>query len=477
MADPYRNGQRLYRSGDFGRWRPDGKLEYLGRRDTQVKINGFRIEIGEIENRLLRVPGVRDAAVVIRERPDGSKRLVSFYCAARPLDGGLLRERCSESLPEYMVPSAFHWRATLPLSPNGKIDRKALTALAGDLEVVDEDYDGPTTATEHRLADAWAQVLGMPKEQIGRRDNFFDLGGTSLSAVKLAIALDSAVSLRDLASHPILADLAAAIGGRSKRRVALLQPLAESDGAPAGALVCFPYAGGNAVNFQSMAKALRGSGLAVYAVELPGHDLTTENSESFAPIAQVVERVVDELTELRPTRLLLWGHSAGSALALETARTLEERGVTTQRVFLAAQLLGDAAERRATIDELNSRRNANVADALRADSGYAELADLDAQRVELLGAAYRHDAISANRYLADASENPPAVRLSAPVIVVIAADDPTTAAFARRYWEWELLAEHVDLYQLGDGGHYFLRTRPAAAAQAVLAAVEALRSW
>src|SRR5207248_2405024 len=221
MADPHREGQRLYRSGDYGRWLPEGKLEFLGRRDTQVKISGFRIEIGEIENTLLRVPGVRDGAVVVTERADHSKHLVAFYSGQRPLDANVLRDRLGESLPEYMVPSAFQWRKSLALTDNGKIDRKALTALAAELDVAEENHDGPRTPTEHRLAAAWAKVLGIPKEQIGRRDHFFDLGGTSLSALMLAIALDRAVSLKDLAAHPILADQAAlierrleAVGGR-----------------------------------------------------------------------------------------------------------------------------------------------------------------------------------------------------------------------------------------------------------------------
>src|SRR5881628_1412839 len=214
MADPHREGQRLYRGGDYGRWLPEGKLEFLGRRDTQVKISGFRIEIGEIENTLLRVPGVRDGAVVVSERADQSKHLVAFYSGQRPLDANVLRDRLGESLPEYMVPSAYHWRESLPLTANGKIDRKALTAIAGELEVAEQDHDGPSTVTEHRLAAAWADVLGIPKDQIGRRDHFFDLGGTSLSAVKLVISLERAVSFKDLAGHTILADLAALIDGR-----------------------------------------------------------------------------------------------------------------------------------------------------------------------------------------------------------------------------------------------------------------------
>ena len=216
MADPYHEGERLYQAGDYGRWLPDGKLEFLGRRDSQVKIRGFRIEIGEIDNTLLQVPGVRDAAVVVAERADHSKHLVAFYSGHRPLAIALLRDRLAGSLPEYMVPSAFHWRDRLPLTANSKIDRKALTALAGTLDVAEENTDAPTTPTERRLAAAWAKVLGTPQDHIGRRDHFFfDCGGTSLSAVKLAITLERAVSLTDVTRHPILADLAALVDGRT----------------------------------------------------------------------------------------------------------------------------------------------------------------------------------------------------------------------------------------------------------------------
>src|SRR2546427_6266964 len=219
MADPHREGHRLYRSGDYGRWLPEGKLEFLGRRDTQVKISGFRVEIREITSTLLRLRGVREGALAVIERPDRSKHLVAFYSGQRPLDANVLRDQLRESLPAYMVPSAFHWRRRLPLTDNGKIDRKALTALAGELDVAEQDHDRPSTATEHWLAAAWSEVLGIPKDQIGRRDHFFDLGGTSLSALKLAITLDRAVSFKDLTGHPILADLATLIDGRSEQRL------------------------------------------------------------------------------------------------------------------------------------------------------------------------------------------------------------------------------------------------------------------
>jgi surfactin synthase thioesterase subunit len=371
-----------------------------------------------------------------------------------------------------MVPSAFVWRERLPLTANSKIDKKTLTTLAAQLTVVEDNYDAPRTPTERRVAAGWAKVLSIPQEQIGRRDHFFDRGGTSLSAVKLAITLDRAVSLKEVTAHPILADLARVVDGRSDGQSELLQALSassgsESNGAQCGTLVCFPYAGGNAVNFQPIAKALRGSGLAVYAVELPGHDVGATR-ESFAPLSQVVDRVIDEIIRRGLTAVLLWGHSSGAALAVETARRLQRIGITVPRVFFGAQLLGAASDRRAAVTELGERSNAEISARLSADGGYTELGELDGDRVEHVGAAYRHDYVSANRYFAELLENPLPERLSAPVTVVVAADDPATRGFRSRYRDWELLAEHVELHELGDGGHYFPRTRPAEAGQVVL---------
>jgi len=257
------------------------------------------------------------------------------------------------------------------------------------------------------------------------------------------------------------------VDGRSNGYAELLQPLSETDGAQTGALVCFPYAGGNAVNFQPMARALRGSGVAVYAVELPSHDVGATR-ESFAPLAQVVDRVVAEINRRGLTAVLLWGHSSGSAFAVETARRLEQAGTTVPRVFLGAQLLGAAADRRAAVTELGERSNAEISARLSTDSGYIGLGELDVERAEHVGAAYRHDYVSANRYFAEVLDNPPSERLSAPVTVVVAADDPATAGFRTGHRDWELLAEQVELHELADGGHYFPRTRPAEAGEAVL---------
>ncbi|MFF8725865.1 amino acid adenylation domain-containing protein [Streptomyces sp. NPDC015171] len=485
-TDPYRSGERLYLGGDWGRWHPGGKLEFLGRRDNQVKIRGFRIEIGEIENTLLRVAGVRDGAVVVAERGGGNKHLIAFHTGRRH-EPDVLREALAAALPAYMVPSAFHWQDSLPLTANGKIDRKALTAQA-ERAAQAEGAEGAArgeareraagerlSATERRVAAAWAELLGVPADRIGRTDHFFDSGGTSLSAVKLSIALDRAVSLRDITRHPVLAELAALVDGAARRRPELLHALSEPGGVPGHALVCFPYAGGNAVNYRPMAAALAGSGLAVLAVDLPGHDLAAHR-EPFVPIAQVAAQVADEITARGLSRVMLWGHSSGAAAAVETARTLRERGVRVTRVFLAAQLLGTSAERDAAVAELTGLSDAEIAARLTADSGYTELAELNERHAEHIGAAYRHDCVSAHRYFRAALEGPPPVKLSAPVSVVVAADDPHTAGHTDRHRDWLLLADQVDLHELADGGHYFLRTRPAESARAVLNAALPLAS-
>ncbi|MFD6297786.1 amino acid adenylation domain-containing protein [Streptomyces sp. NPDC060235] len=223
VPDPHVPGARLYRSGDIGRWLTGGRLEFLGRRDAQVKIRGFRIEIGEIENRLLRVPGVRDSAVVVTGT-GGAARLVAFWTGTTELTADALQAVLTETLPAYMVPSRFHRLPELPLTGNGKTDRKALARTAGERGAEDAEWgtedtatETPRTAAEQQLAALWAEVLKVPAERIGRDADFFSLGGTSLSLVRLAIALDRRLSPRELRDTPRLADLAALLDGRGAK--------------------------------------------------------------------------------------------------------------------------------------------------------------------------------------------------------------------------------------------------------------------
>ncbi|CAM3390081.1 Peptide synthetase XpsB [Xenorhabdus nematophila ATCC 19061] len=202
---------RMYKTGDLGRWLPDGNIEYLGRNDFQVKIRGFRIELGEIEAQLAACDGVKDAVVIAREEAGGDKRLVA-YLIPQPdttLSPAHLREQLSHYLMEHMIPGAFVMLEAFPLTGSGKLDRKALpepdrTAIAS------REYEAPQGDIEQKIAEVWQSLLRL--EQVGRHDNFFELGGHSLLTVQMASRLRQSLNiqldLQDLFTHPILADLA-----------------------------------------------------------------------------------------------------------------------------------------------------------------------------------------------------------------------------------------------------------------------------
>ena len=161
LRDPFSSDPdaRVYRTGDLGRWLPDGNIEFLGRNDFQVKIRGFRIELGEIESRLLEVPEIRAAAVIAREDKPGDKRLVAYYVAEdETIAAALLRPQLMEKLPEYMVPAAYVRLDAMPLTASGKLDRRALPAPDAEAYVV-RGYEAPQGEIETELAAIWAEVL------------------------------------------------------------------------------------------------------------------------------------------------------------------------------------------------------------------------------------------------------------------------------------------------------------------------------
>ncbi|SEQ93931.1 non-ribosomal peptide synthetase, partial [Pseudomonas soli] len=211
IDSPFVRGERLYRSGDLVRQRADGSLQFLGRNDHQVKLRGLRIEPGEIEACLSRVDGVREALVLVHEHPHSGQRLVAYH-TGQDHAAQYLRERLLEQLPEYMVPALFIHLDGMPLTPNGKVDRKALPAPEAPVR----QYQAPQGPIETALAAIWADLLGVGP--VGRDDNFFELGGHSLLAVRLVERMRQqalAADVRVLFSQPTLAALAASVGGRA----------------------------------------------------------------------------------------------------------------------------------------------------------------------------------------------------------------------------------------------------------------------
>ncbi|WP_322843822.1 non-ribosomal peptide synthase/polyketide synthase [Pseudomonas sp. B33.4] len=315
IDSPFVAGDRLYRTGDLVRYRADGNLEFLGRNDFQVKLHGLRLELGEIEARLIQHPLVREAVVLMRD-----ERLVGYFTA---VDGSAvpaidaLRAFILEQLPEYMVPGAFVALDVLPLSPNGKIDRQALPAPGLDA-VLSRHYEAPQGEVETLLAQVWGEVLKV--EQVGRHDNFFELGGHSLLAIRLVNLLQRAgqqVTLAQLFQRPSIEALAALL---SQSGATLAQPeglVVVRPGEGDNALFLIHEFSGRDVYFPALGMHIEGQ-FPIYG--LPGVPLGQPQLRTLECMATRMVGIIRAVQPHGPYRLAGW--SFGGLLAYEVAQQL-----------------------------------------------------------------------------------------------------------------------------------------------------------
>lgn len=217
IPHPYLKGERLYKTGDVAKWLPDGNIAFLGRSDFQVKIRGYRIETSEIEAVLLKNKDTEDAAVIVKNDNAGNKYLCAYIVSNKNIDTKAMREYLLKSLPEYMVPAKFMKIDSLPLSNNGKLDRKALPEPEDDF-ANSKDYKKPETSTEKAVAAVWEEVLG--NKNIGVNFNFFEVGGDSMSIVrlhdKLSAIYPDCLTVSDLFTYSTIEKIAKAIDNVSK---------------------------------------------------------------------------------------------------------------------------------------------------------------------------------------------------------------------------------------------------------------------
>ncbi|MFB9443510.1 amino acid adenylation domain-containing protein [Dactylosporangium vinaceum] len=465
LPDPFGPpGSRMYATGDRARWRADGTAEFLGRIDGQVKLRGLRIELGEIEAALREQPGVTEAAAVVREDQPGDQRIVAY--AAGPADLAAARAALKRRLPDYMVPVAVVAVDALPLSPSGKLDRRALPAP----QIVRDESTAlvaPRTPAERFLADVWRDLLKL--DALGIDDDFFDLGGHSMLATQLVARLrkefGAGVAVLDVFQHPTIRDLAALVSTpaaeRGPRR--LVNELTRPVPAQRRTLsfVCVPYGGGSAVVYQPLADALP-DGCSLYAVSVPGQDIGLD--EPAIPLGELVDRCTAEILASVEGPLVLYGHCAiGSAVAVALARALEAAGRELEAVYVGgifpfARPSGRVLSR---VSRLLARR-----EKLRGNRSYenwlrsmgVEMGEFDAEQANRIVANMRAGSDQAEDYyteLFDRAVTP----LKTPIISVAGDRDPTTEWAAERYREWLFLTSSVALVELQEAGHFFLKYR------------------
>ncbi|WP_246083056.1 amino acid adenylation domain-containing protein [Nonomuraea diastatica] len=479
VPDPYGPpGSRLYRTGDLARRRPDGALEFLGRLDDQVKLRGLRIELGEIEAALRALPGVGDAAVIVRE-----DRLAAYLTpegdGGHPLDHAAVRAGLKRTLPDYMVPSAYVTLASLPLNPSGKLDRRTLPApVAGrdaGVELV-----APETPTERVLAAIWADLLGL--DAVGVSDDFFDLGGHSLLATQVVARLrartGAGVSVMDVFKHRTVRELAALADTPAERRGprALLHRLTPARSTPPVlTYVCVPYGGGSAVVYQPLADALP-DGNALWSVAIPGHDVGVEEEKpSFDELAT---GCVNEILDKIDGPIALYGHcGVGSALSVEIARRLEAAGRELVAVYIGG-IFPFARPKGALLSRISRFAEA---ERLRGDQRYVnwlislglDINEVDPAQARRIVRNMRRDSREAEDYytrLFAAGTQ----RLSAPVISVVGTEDPATYYYEERFREWHFLSSTSAVVVLAEAGHFFLKYRADELAAIVTTTHEAL---
>ncbi len=321
----FRN-RRFYRSGDLVRWLPDGSLEFLGRIDHQVKVRGFRIELGEIETALREHTAVRDALVLAREDAPGDKRLVAYLLSANGSAPSVstLRSFLQETLPDYMVPNAFVPLDAFPISPNGKVDRRALPAPSQDAASRETVYVAPRSRVEAQLVAIWQKILQVP--QIGVHDNFFTLGGHSLLATQVFARIDRQIMkglpITLLFQYPTVAQLAEVIEKqRPSEAWSALVPIKIGGNRPPFYMV---HGGaGHVFNYQKLADNLADD-QPLYGVQPP--DWTGYRVDP-PKVEELAQQYVDEICQFQPEGpYYLGGFCFGGMVVYEMARLLQEAG-------------------------------------------------------------------------------------------------------------------------------------------------------
>jgi thioesterase domain-containing protein/acyl carrier protein len=339
-------GKRMYRTGDLVCWRSDGQLAYLGRADEQVKIRGYRIELGEIRAALAGLDEVDQAVVIAREDRPGDKRLVGYVTESvtGAFDPAAARARLAKRLPTYMVPAAVVVVSALPLTVNGKLDTRALPApeyQGADL------YRAPANAIEEILAGIYAQVLGL--DRVGVDHSFFDLGGDSLSAMRLIAtinrSLDVQLTVRTLFDAPTVSSLSQQLGGQaSSVEVVPVEIFQDGPGVP---LCCIHDGYGLSWSYRALGDYLDCPIIGIQQIQQDGE-------ADAGSIRELARNYADRLQAVYPTgpyNILGW--SFGGVVAQELAIELHRRGCTVERLVLldAALIRNGVAARNQPLDE------------------------------------------------------------------------------------------------------------------------------
>ncbi|WDE09255.1 non-ribosomal peptide synthetase [Thalassomonas viridans] len=460
FTDRYKG--RYYKTGDIGRFRPDGVVEFFGRKDKQVKVHGHRIELEEIEGQLQSIPGVKGAVVLDCRSEQGNTFLCAHIQSDRTLDGDFLTGELRKTLPFYMLPSHYLSHRQFPLNNSGKVDRGALRSI----EIVhSQDFEQvkAATETEQELLDTWCQVLD--NREIGVTDNYFRIGGDSFKAIQIAAKYGRGLTVVHLYDYPSVRELARFLDSQGEQlQQQLLTKLVEQPGETRLTVIGVPNSAGNPVSFLDTARAVAGLSdeIDFYGMTLPRNPVG-----SAGEMTEEISRLADEIAGWAgreiSTPLVIYGQCNGSAMAIAIANRLEQSGIEVRGLVIGGAL------QRIRHNRDDERSDEQIIDFLR--SLGAPLTD-NAAELNFFLQEFKYDVHLAqvfyNNQLAQINARQQQV-LDAPVYCVTGTQDKLTAGYQRKYKYWLQICKSVHLIEYPGAGHYLLRDCPQQLAETLVA--------
>ena len=429
VENPFADG-RLYKTGDLAYFREDGNIIFCGRMDNQIKLNGQRIEIGEIEAVIADIPQIESVAVVVQNK-NGADILAAFYSAEQNCEN-IIYDVCLQKLPLYMIPAAFCRVDKMPLNASGKLDRKALKAK--DAIVFDTDVVvPPADATEKFICNAFAQILGT--DNVGRNSNFFSLGGTSLSVISLLSAEGfENLSAADILKNPTPESLASLLHNYPDNSQKYVKMLYQSENSNK-LFVMLPFAGGNAESFAKLIDEFRkaDNASAAFVDYLHSDDECRKAAAEISDMAQKSE-------------LYFYSHCVGSAVAYRIIEILENNYNISPRCFIAGASLPMSKALRKNLWRLCP--DSIIVKVL--DSAGAAFGALPKEKLDKIIKAFRDDTDFATEVFSRSK-----TVLTCPVAVIINKNDMFTKNYGNAAKLWGRYAQKTDVYFIESDTHYF----------------------
>jgi amino acid adenylation domain-containing protein len=438
---------RLYKTGDLGKWHQRGYVDYHGRIDSQLKLNGLRIELGEIDTRLKEIGWIQDAKTIART--NGNRKALVAFCVLTDSPETVVEDVIAETmkllreeLPSYMVPSAIVPIDSIPLSHNGKADVKKLASLS--IKLPDTKYVAPISEEEKALAQLMSNVLGV--ERVGVTDNFFDLGGTSLLAISFVNKYDR-VTLQQFYANSTIRGILEQGGIEDCRLVRLGKPTASSD-----CIVFVPYGGGTVFVYNDLENAMRrvGSTANLFAVEV---NRACNGIEELA--TEVVCEMEREGLLHAEKRLFLFGHCVGSALATAIGLELQRRAIKIEVLFVGGYIAGLPRWLSFVLERAQSfiyRKDARVRNFMR-KIGFHNPEALDLLDSEQLFGDFRIDGYRARDFFRKVRNK----KLHAHLHLLLGEKDPLTKPFERFLHGWKTyISGSVTVSRIPEAKHYFI---------------------